>query len=328
MTEGSASGGPAIVDADSLRNDLVSRGYGHCIVGGASMLPLLRPGDIVRIERRDHVRRGDVVAVTIAGTPAIHRVVAITSQGIICCGDHCRRRDPLVPASAVHGVATLIAPGRRLRGGSLALAQARACFWLLLVPWVARSGFDDVSLAWRQAIGAPLPTTRSMPGGPRESRDASLKVLDAEAVARLLGLAERGPDESSGATDTTPADDLADAQGVEIPAGVFSGLGAADRRRLLGRLVGHRVVVWGALAQGPRVRVTSSLRRFLGGLGISFGEPGDAAFRDRSGGWRPFHLFTPEEMEAELAAAGGIEVETSVVTTLGGGGYVRASAYL
>jgi hypothetical protein len=144
-------------------------------------------------------------------------------------------------------------------------------------------------------------------------------------VATLASLTGGGPDGGDAARLIAL---LPEGRDVEIRAGAYSGLDAAGRRRLLGRLAGRRVVVWGVLAEGSRVRLTSALRRLLGSLGVSVGEPGDAAFRERSGGWRPFHLFTPEGMGAELRAAGGLEVETAVVTTLGGVSYVRAAAQL
>jgi hypothetical protein len=292
------------------------------------MLPLLRPGDIVRIERRERLRRGDIVAAEIAGTPAIHRIASVSAQGIVCWGDHCRRRDPIMPAPVVYGVATVVTPGRRLRGGPTALVLARARYWLLVVPWAARSVVDDVSLGWRQATGAPLPPTRYVVRGPKRPFDGSLALLDAEVAARLLGLSGPVAPGSPRVGDEAPASEPSDASVVEVRAELMSGLSAEDRRRLLGRLSGRRVVLWGVLAQSPRVRFTAALRRTLASLGVSVGEPGDAALRDASGGWRPFHYFTPEGLAAELVAAGAREVEASIVTTLGGGGYVRATAQL
>jgi hypothetical protein len=274
------------------------------------MQPLLHPGDIVRIERRETIHRGDVVAVEIAGVPAIHRVARVSGHGVVCVGDNCRRPDPEAPLSAVYGVATVLTPGRRLRGGRSGYLFARARYFGAVVPLMARTAGDEVDLLFRQVTALRLPERRLFAGGPRVARDEGFVLLDpAAAIAALAGAVPPG-------------------DGIEVPAGVFGGMSGSDREKLLDALSGRRVVVWGTLARRPRLRVTRPLRRALAAAGLSAGRAGDASVRGPREGWRLFHYVEPEELADALRAAGGADVEAVVVQTIGGGSYVRGSAQL
>jgi hypothetical protein len=325
VTRGSPSRQTSDVLTHRLRSDIEGQGYGHCFVGGASMFPTLRPGELVRVERRERVRRGDVVAVDIGGTPTLHRVVALTPAGVVCRGDNCRRSDPPVDLFDVYGVATMRLPGRRLRGGPVGLAIARLRYWLRLLPVFFRTTGDDLALLSKQVRGAGLPVRGDMLAGPRDRQQGPGLRLEPSMVTELVD--ETRTDGRGGAVPSflsgLPSDTV-----VEVPAGCYSTLIAADRQKLLTRLVGHNVVIWGAHRHGVRVRVLGGMRRNLGRRGVMAGEPGDAAVRVAGEGWQRIHSFTVDGLAAELSRCGGRDVAAELVTVLGGGSYVRGTAIL
>jgi len=74
-------------------------------VVSCSMLPLLRPGDLVQVRRMpvEALRQGDVIVVNSAGNPITHRLVMVDAQGWHTKGDSCTFADPPVPAEAIWG---------------------------------------------------------------------------------------------------------------------------------------------------------------------------------------------------------------------------------
>jgi signal peptidase I len=75
------------------------------MVEGASMQPLLKPGDVVEIDHtRGPLRRGDVVAYRTDQTLVIHRVLRDPVDGCIqVAGDNRTITDEPVPISSVIG---------------------------------------------------------------------------------------------------------------------------------------------------------------------------------------------------------------------------------
>jgi hypothetical protein len=85
-----------------------------------SMAPLVRAGDRLHLaaaDRRD-IRPGALVAFRSGGILVVHRVLAVTTAGLITKGDALERRDPPVPWDAV--VARVIAVAHDDRISALA----------------------------------------------------------------------------------------------------------------------------------------------------------------------------------------------------------------
>lgn len=108
---------------------------------GQSMAGTFRPGDLLFIEpvSIDHLRRGDIVVYYDSqpppeGADTVHRVVAITPQGLICRGDNNPLPDaePLMEGRLIGRVVGFDRRGRihNVRGGRWGLWRARA-FWSL-----------------------------------------------------------------------------------------------------------------------------------------------------------------------------------------------------
>ncbi|NJL35113.1 MAG: hypothetical protein HC893_16245 [Chloroflexaceae bacterium] len=74
-------------------------------VQGNSMLPLLRPGDVVRVEpvSINGIRSGDVLLVAYPHTLLMHRLIAHTAHGWQTKGDNRSLPDAPVPAPAIVG---------------------------------------------------------------------------------------------------------------------------------------------------------------------------------------------------------------------------------
>lgn len=85
-------------------------------VSGNSMLPVLKPGSHVAFAPGiGTLREGDVVAFRCGGRLVVHRVVSVTSQGLVTQGDNRGVRDKrLVSLDQVEGRALLV----RQAGGS------------------------------------------------------------------------------------------------------------------------------------------------------------------------------------------------------------------
>src|SRR5690606_26210402 len=76
------------------------------VVGGASMWPLLRHGDRVRIEPERSVSVGSLAAVWRAGHLVVHRVVAVEGDVVRLRGDHLDREDAPCTRAEILGVVT------------------------------------------------------------------------------------------------------------------------------------------------------------------------------------------------------------------------------
>jgi len=310
--------------AAALRASLESAGRAYALVATGSMTPTLRPGDLVRVEPLWRLRAGDVVVYGRGGALVVHRVVSIAGTTVVCCGDGRRRHDPPVPLVDVLGVAVAAEGGRSLAGGRGVLLVARGRFWVAMLPRLALNVARDVELLWRQRRGRELPAPALSLAGPRDGRGGEGMALGLKDAWKLLAPSDvvsgRVPRDAEGGA-------LLAAESVEVPAGIYSGLGPAERRRLLRALAGKRVVVWGFAAAGPRQRVVAEVRRLFARLGRPCGQPGDLAVLDGLGGWTVAHLFTAPELRAELASAGGRDADAGLLSTIDGA-FVRATAQL
>jgi signal peptidase len=88
-------------------------------VSGASMLPAMRPGDLLTVESAslNEISPGEIVVFARSGRLVCHRVTAIAGNAreplLATRGDRARRDDPLVSSSELLGRVTQIERGNR-----------------------------------------------------------------------------------------------------------------------------------------------------------------------------------------------------------------------
>lgn len=115
---------------DSLIARLVAGEEVDLPASGGSMFPLVRNGDVVRVQPvRDSLRIGDVVLAVIGGRWVLHRIVAVGPFGYTLRGDNRRAADPPVGRAAVVGVAAWSRRGGRRM--PLAWPRPLARAWIL-----------------------------------------------------------------------------------------------------------------------------------------------------------------------------------------------------
>ncbi|MFN7922936.1 MAG: S24/S26 family peptidase [Bryobacteraceae bacterium] len=125
--------------AQSLRLNGVMTLRAH----GTSMLPSIRPGALLRIERIDgrQAQRGDVVLVRDAGQFRLHRVRRTASDHLVTRGDRHLQDDPPTALEHVLGRVAGAGPDRscsalaRLLRRSDALARIVGRLWEVRRPW-------------------------------------------------------------------------------------------------------------------------------------------------------------------------------------------------
>jgi hypothetical protein len=105
-------------DPEQVSSALQDRGRVCLRVQGSSMLPWVRPGDVVFVERAafDEVRSGDVVLFARDARLFVHRVVEKRGGHlleIVTKGDAHRDADPCLPASGLLGHIVWIQRGRK-----------------------------------------------------------------------------------------------------------------------------------------------------------------------------------------------------------------------
>ena len=84
-------------------------GIGNAIIVSGSMEPIIFPGDIVVIQRKNNYYVGDIVTFE-ANSSITHRIVAETVDGFITQGDANNARDPEIEKSMVIGKVVMIIP--------------------------------------------------------------------------------------------------------------------------------------------------------------------------------------------------------------------------
>jgi signal peptidase len=77
-------------------------------VGGGSMEPALRDGDVVLIERLERCQRGDVVVAKLDGRIVMHRVVSVGADRVQLRGDNRVECDPPIALEDVIGRVTRV----------------------------------------------------------------------------------------------------------------------------------------------------------------------------------------------------------------------------
>jgi hypothetical protein len=98
---------PGVRPDGELAAELLARGEAvEIVVGGASMWPLVRHGDRVRIESDRPVVVGAIAATLRAGHLVVHRVARLEGARVILRGDHREQPDLPVAREAVLGVVT------------------------------------------------------------------------------------------------------------------------------------------------------------------------------------------------------------------------------
>ena len=102
-------------------------------VSGASMLPALRPGDVLQFQvySAEQVEAGDVVLFRRGGRLVIHRVLSKTPTGLITQGDALATIDPPVDSADLLGkVVSMSRRGRNLPFQASSSASQRLTRWL------------------------------------------------------------------------------------------------------------------------------------------------------------------------------------------------------
>jgi hypothetical protein len=152
--------GPSLL-AESLRRF----GAARLRVGGTSMLPAIRPRDVLVIEPRplQQIRVSDIVLFTLGDRLFVHRVVrtAVDESGaltLVTRGDTHREDDLPISASQLLGEVVTVWRGRRRRhapfpysraASVLSLTAARCFYW-----W--RAGRRPQQVARATTINAPI----------------------------------------------------------------------------------------------------------------------------------------------------------------------------
>lgn len=275
---------------DRLRDEIAARGFAHATVTGTSMLPTLRAGEIVRLERVDEVRPGQILAFEHGGGLLVHRVLRLAADHIVCRGDNRTLDDGRTPRAALVGRAVeVFGPGRgggtRLKDDAATLRRADLRLAARRAGACCRHIAAEVALVARQASGGTdvRPTTR----------------------ADLAGLF--GPHPSASASSARPA----------VSAATYSQLPAAERVALVRGLLDDQTAVSGltveALAFGREqrlARASGCVRRLLRRARVAAGEPGDTTWPTADGtAFVAVHLFRAGELATELEAAGARVVE-------------------
>lgn len=273
------------------------------------MLPTLSAGDMVRLEVLCGLpKRGDVVALSLAGTLLIHRVITAADDGVKCRGDNRVTCDPTVPVGAIIGRAVEIVPGRPIPSGALVRARFDARAAGRRAAALSMRGARELRLLANDVRGQPSPWRRrpcAGAAGPRpRGFDAEATVITPEAALDLV-------DGEAGTPDARPAEVSPQAQGrrraAVIPASVYSSLSLSGRRRLLTRLGVTDVLVWACSLGDARlpVRLLARARRWVAEHGGTWGTAGDAVV-DPGGGPTVVHFFTEAELLREVHECGYI----------------------
>jgi signal peptidase I len=115
-------------------------------VSGASMVPSMRPGDLITVERAcaEEISPGEIVVFAREGRLVVHRVTAkvpatagnpgepLLKTRLLTRGDRARRDDPLVSSSELLGRVTQIRRGSRAVRLRTRLSAAEQVFCRLL----------------------------------------------------------------------------------------------------------------------------------------------------------------------------------------------------
>lgn len=126
------------VDAHSLKCHLaadVLRAFGslRLQVAGSSMLPAVRPGDVLTVRRQEspRVAAGDIVLFARQSRLFAHRVLRHSGAMLITRGDALPAQDPPVSSAELLGVVTSISREGKLLSAEASRFRDRAVAYLL-----------------------------------------------------------------------------------------------------------------------------------------------------------------------------------------------------
>lgn len=291
----------------TLKTALEDRGVALRRVTGTSMVPTLKPEEIVFVEPCSGPRPGDIVAFALGDGLLVHRVVRVEGGSVTCRGDNRLADDPPVPLEAILGKVVQVAGRKRVPDRRRDVARVRLRQFRVRVSLRPRRIFGEIRLfAAQTGLGVPPPFAPSLltlwdESDPDSSADRLLKPpasFDHDSLAAAVP--RRDP--------------------VIIPAGIFSRLPAHDRRELLLGLAGRSVVVWAVSisSAGRLVRLLTAVRTVLMRVGPAIGEPGDMYLAPGLGtpGGRA-HASTVDELRLLLADAGGDQITVEARTVKG-----------
>ena len=104
-------------------------------VTGGSMHPLLKEGDLVRLrEATQPLKRGDAVLYRRRdGKYILHRVIAVTGDQLLCCGDH-QRQSEYIQAAQVAAVVSSRGRNGRWKPMDTGMLRIFGWVWSVLYP--------------------------------------------------------------------------------------------------------------------------------------------------------------------------------------------------
>jgi len=151
-------------------------------VNGTSMVPFLKPGDIVVLQRIEPERlsRGDLVVVRREHDLVTHRLVWQGTGQWLTKGDNCRSLDPAVVDKAILGKVIALE-----RSGTIIDLQEQR--WQIKNRWLARLGWIEANVfRFGRRLRACLPNYSTNRADVKGSIAARLLSVPFRLAARML----------------------------------------------------------------------------------------------------------------------------------------------
>jgi signal peptidase I len=151
-------------------------------VDGTSMVPLLKPGDVVIVQRiePERMKRGDLVVIHREHDLVTHRLVWQGTGQWLTKGDNCRNLDPAVVDKAILGKVIAIE-----RSGTTIDLQGQR--WQIKNRWLARLGWIEANVfLFGRRLRACLPNYSTNRGDLKGSIAARLLSIFFRLAARML----------------------------------------------------------------------------------------------------------------------------------------------
>jgi signal peptidase I len=125
---------------DLLADVVRSAGSATLKVTGQSMLPAIRPGDLLTVQRHSPqgLQPGQIILIQRNQKLTAHRVVRVCGEQLVTRGDSVPSLDPPIPASEVVGVVTAIHRNGRPIGLGFSLWKRAVAFVLRHSEWCTR----------------------------------------------------------------------------------------------------------------------------------------------------------------------------------------------
>ena len=116
-----------------LLEEQLAHGSAQLPVTGNSMSPTFRGGrDLVRLERKEVLRRGDVILYRRdSGQYVLHRLLRVGEETLVCCGDRQTEREQIHPSQALAVVTAFCRKGV-WRDVNAPLYRLYLQFWMIL----------------------------------------------------------------------------------------------------------------------------------------------------------------------------------------------------